>query len=281
MLSRSIFAVLLLVVLATEQCRKEKPVGNDPEAVLDHFLCYAIVDNQMEFVGPQGLELQDQFFEELLPEKVSSRDYVCNPTSKAEKPKDEKQPPPEGIKPRRLNTHLVLYGINRTKITGQISVTNQLDKKPQLLTLIEQRFLALPSGKQIIKDMNKLPKNLPAVPTNIDHFKCYTVDQKKAPTYTRTYDVTDELYSDEIKAPRAAFVCNPVEKHVKGEPPKTRSQTFAHLACYVIASASRRDTVRIVNQFEPKGSIPLDVDGPDFLCIPSTKEIKEAPRKGK
>jgi len=158
-----------------------------------------------------------------------------------------------------------------------VSVTNQVDTKPQLLTLVQQRYLALPSGKQIIKDKGKPPKTPPDIPTNIDHFKCYTVDPKTAPTFNGTYQLRDQFVLTEIKKLIPRLLCNPVEKQVEGEPSRPMLHDFAHLVCYDISVASYSDTVRIANQFEPKGSVPLDIRGPVFLCVPSTKTIIKAP----
>ncbi len=265
---RALFSTaLLLYGLTTLGSVTAQPTDKNPaEAVLNHFLCYRIKETKF---GPLPLSLQDQFSEKPLPRVVTLRRLLCNPASKKEEGKEDPHAPSAG------DAHLVCYMIPNDPLDAQVRVTNQLYRKEQPLRLFTERYLCVPSGKQLIRDEENPPQEPPPIPTDIDHFKCYSF--KRAPTRLGTYLVKDQLDDDDHKIPisglRAAFLCNPVDKEKNGEPPTRRIHDFAHLVCYDFnyhASDVRSATVRIANQLETPNS-NLHIRGPDYLCIPSTK----------
>ena len=254
-------------------------LAKDPEQELDHYLCWEITPT--EFAGPKNLSLKDQFDpDKFVPATVESRSFLCNPTVKLVKYDPDN---PQFPQPLHANAHLVLYSIDQKDVSKKLNLVNQLsDKKTQTYTAVQQRFLALPSGKKIAKGnppKDKLPAPPPSIPTDIGHYKCYLfADLTKLPDIEGKWLLRDQLSPSEgieITKLGPRFICNPVQKKVDDKEPTKKLYENTHLVCYALTSrhSTYSDQVWIANQFEPKGTPVLTVTGPEYLCIPSTKKI--------
>jgi hypothetical protein len=239
--------------------QEKKPGVPEVEAALDHFLCYFAADN--EFKGPTDVSLKDQWAEKPKPATVMSRQLLCNPAGK------------EGAVPKRSNSHLVCYDIGVEDFKKDVLVENQLDrKKKQPLSLISERYLCLPSGKRISDEKEDISKlEPPPIPTDLDHFKCYQV--KRVTKAEGKYQVTDQFRDYDVELIEAVLLCNPVEKFRKDESRGERLHPSAHLVCYLLKSNTQTQWVRVANQFEKH--VKFQVNGPNLLCLPSTKETVE------
>ena len=100
-----------------------------------------------------------------------------------------------------------------------------------------------------------------------DHYECYTVI-KAANQLATKVTLADQFSKDTAMTVTAHFLCNPVDKNGEGIPAKE-----VHLVCYdiVVANPSKQPFhVVTVNQLEKN---ELYVNGPQMLCVPSTKEL--------
>lgn len=261
-------AVSIAIASLAFGCKPRPP--DKPEDLLDHFVCYTFKDKKIE--PPNGISLLDQFYDKPQPTTVITREFLCNPAAKKHKAGDKF---PELKHPE---AHLVCYKIEDRTISLTLKVTNQVDTNPQIMQTLRERYLCLPSGKQLVPDPNKPPQNPPPIPGNgiLDHFKCYDVTAKNYPD--KYYEWKDEfgetVFRNDI---RAEIACNPVEKHRAGKDPTPRTNPSAHLVCYSLFKLERFDrTVKIANQFEPapKPNDLLSVSVvPRYICMPSTKQI--------
>jgi hypothetical protein len=244
--------------------------GNNPEDVLDHFVCYTFKDKKID--APAGIALLDQFYEKAQPTKVITRELLCNPAGKKHKA-SEKFP-----ELKHPEAHLVCYKIEDRTVSLTLKVANQVDTKLQNLQVIREHYLCLPSGKQLVPNPKRPPEKPPAIPSGgvLDHFKCYDVTAEKYSD--KYYEWKDEfgnyVFRNDI---RAEIICNPVEKLREGEKPVPRKNPTAHLVCYSLFKLEKFDrVVKIANQFEPSPK-PRDLltvnSVPRFICMPSTKEI--------
>jgi hypothetical protein len=245
------------------------------EAMLDHFVCY-FVDSD-GFTPPKGVKLKDQWTDPPRGVTITSRQLLCNPASK------------DGKVMARSNSHLVCYWIDEaTDVKKTVLITNQLDPKtPQRLSIGAEKYLCVPSGKQPFKS-EKRPK-LPAIPTNLDHFKCYDATTNKA-VINKSYQVTDQFQPYQFKDFKPAVLCNPTEKFIDGESKGGMIHDDAHLMCYLftqdwltkedeeedkkkgkLVPPTTESKVLIANQFERKGA-EFNVHGPTLFCFPSLKE---------
>jgi hypothetical protein len=237
-----------------------------PTAVLDHYLCY--FPDEIAFNPPNNVGVIDQF---KLPPPVAfvQREYLCNPVEKW-----------HGwwrhYPIKRENAHLFCYRFDRKPVTGRVDVSNQLDPSwfaTQKLALQESWMLCLPAGKGSAENPNP-----PPIPTDLDHFKCYSV-KPDDPT-ADSVDLKDQFLPKRVTVDvrNAAFLCNPAEKRKAGKtwPP---GHTDAHLVCYFISlSLPQPQKKHVANQFEPNFVVNV-TKNPPILCVPSTKKVIEEVRE--
>ena len=249
-----------------------KPIAvkpaNNPEDVLDHFVCYTF--KQKTFTAPGGIALSDQFYELEQKTTVLTRELLCNPASKKHNPSD---PFPDE---KHADAHLVCYKTEGPNAGLQVKISNQIQTNA-VMPVGRERYLCLPSGKQYVRRGQKPPERPPSIPANgiLDHFKCYDLAGKTIPN--KYFNWKDEFTETVFKHDIAAeLICNPTEKHREGEKPVPPSFSFAHLVCYSLFTLERfgRD-VKIANQFETPAQLLTVNEVPRFLCVPSTKEIAE------
>jgi hypothetical protein len=103
-------------------------------------------------------------------------------------------------------------------------------------------------------------------PPGVDptHYQCYRVDPG-APLRPQPLRLRDQFAGSQVRAIRALFLCNPVEKN--GEAPKDKD---THLVCYEVRGRAVNRKVEVTHQL---GRQTLHVAAPAMLCVPSLKKV--------
>jgi hypothetical protein len=235
----------------------------DPEAVLDHFLCYSASWT----MPPRSAVVTDQFVSDQ-PVQVSNGFMFCNPV--------EKTLDGETTPVNQPDAHLACYTITHAAVPSRtVTLFNQFGESTG--GTFQRTFspFCAPSLK------SELTPPVAAPPENVlSHFRCHTlisvsVDPVPPP---RTVDVRDQFGPTqvEVSTPWApSFVCNPATKVVDGVT-HPALHAFAHLACYSLAAhAPAARGVFIRDQF---GDFATVLQQPTFLCLPSLKDDGTPPR---
>jgi hypothetical protein len=113
----------------------------------------------------------------------------------------------------------------------------------------------------------------PVIPS-FNHFQCYEIDRRPFPIIQNVL-IDDHFGTTIATLGRPARFCNPADK--RDEDP-TAPGDPDHLTGYRIegstASFTRVEGVQVLNQF---GSIFVDMIRPEFLLVPTAKDILEQP----
>jgi hypothetical protein len=262
------------IALASGGCAlpPQDPPSPDPEAVLDHFLCYLVTP---ALVLTREVILKDQFTVQGKPKPITvgKRTMLCNPVEKAFGDHRTARKKPEA--------HLVCYEIQPDDTpAAAVAIRNQFHRQPLNFQTDAARLLCLPSGKSRTQPA-------PGIPPGLDHFKCY-VPQGMINVNNFAVGLQDQFLTKE-KNFTVAFVtalCNPVEKAVLPPDIAQRRQRpgdideairaapmlngDAHLVCYGLEPIEYlEERVLITNQFE-RGA-PIIATRTQMLCVPSTK----------
>ena len=255
-------AAVLLIALAGTAAAQDQPGGPTTPPNLDHFYCYFGPGP----IQPVTVTLLDQFDSVDHPEQITDLRIVlfCNPVQKttSDGRVTQIQHPAD---------HLAMYLINPQPIIPRVVVIrNQFGT--QLLDTGRAVLLAVPSGKVFPITPPITP---PAIPTDLDHFKCYSASGRalRQPVLLKDQFSVDGVLAGVLQP---ILFCNPVQKTVTTSPtvgPITTPITnpVAHLACYVTTrrpSPSR--TLLYKNQFSTDVQ-QLTVSNPEILCVPSFK----------
>ena len=116
--------VLILASIPSAPCRAE-----NPENVLDHFLCYTL-DPEPKFTPPTArIQVTDEIGKKTV--KVQDRAFLCNPVTKTHGAKTFPQ--------IHSNAHLVCYDVEPTSAGKDVLIINQFSTDPQYprkLTLV-------------------------------------------------------------------------------------------------------------------------------------------------
>jgi hypothetical protein len=110
----------------------------------------------------------------------------------------------------------------------------------------------------------------PAGPPGLDHFKCYTVQLKRA--VPRAVVLKDQFGTRRTSVREASQLCNPVSKTL-GQETSAVLHPKAHLLCRRTTPSPGTSQVRqvlLTNQF---GSVTTKTTAATTLCIPSLKAI--------
>ena len=204
-----------------------------PARSLDHFKCYEAEGDPVN----QIVTLEDQFGVE--PEVlVEEPELFCNPVDKNG----------EGIFDD--TAHLTVYEIDEEEeeVERLVSITNQFGD--QILIVGAPEFLFVPSEK------NGVPSAL-----NLDHFKCYEAEGDPVNVIVNLQDQFG--VEPVVLVAEPELFCNPVDKNGEGILNPT-----AHLTCYEVDQEEEERVVIVANQF---GDQILEVEDPEFLCVPSEK----------
>ncbi len=262
----------------------------------DHYLSYkARQSNLFAYFKSFRVRLADQFEEGEFIVRGPRR--LMNPAEKKRVVDQEEEVTP-------INdpvTHLVGYGIRKPYGAPAhlpqtfIEVENQFGTV--FVDTVRPVSLLVPSLKDLeapIPDED-LPETFPA-----DHFKCYEVALSEgAPAFEPAeVTLTDQFNEPEGKkfsVRRPKWLCNPVEKEVKGEVTEIQNPE-AHLMCYAVREVREKidffdfsslfrlyhgpvaKGVHVNNQFGP---LELDAMEERELCVPSTKTLPEPPPVGR
>ena len=269
MLKRATLVVGLVLCGAVSSTGKAIP---NPPLNLDHFLCYVPAQSM---VFQTFALLKDQFdaaADTTQPVKDLRIVRFCNPVVKI-------LPNGRWTPVRHWDAHLTLFQMDPQPSTARrVFVRNQFGE--QVLQARQAETLAVPTGKVL----GATPTHLPAIPTDIDHFKCYNASGKSV---NQTVGLRDQFSPAEllvgpnpsatVKVLAPTAFCNPVEK-TRGlgadaiVTPITN--LVAHLACYAITKPTgipflqNPQLLFINNQF---GSGAVTVYVADTLCVPSYK----------
>ena len=258
-------SVVAAMAVFAAGCTAPRPVPttvdwHDQEAVLDHYLCYTI-----EGGVNQHVKLKDQFPIDPKPIHVVKRLYLCNPV---EKTYEERK-----VERKHLESHLVCYEFLEEQVQRQLTVTNQITPKGARIDTDHTRALCLPTGKT--KRLHDPAP--PAIPTDVDHFKCYApkIKTPDQPPRHRPVHLHDQFVDTDFTMVREnPDVCNPVDKTLldkegkEKKDPVQRKHPDAHLVCYLLDAKPHAQHVRIHNQFEDTLVTTKDATR---LCVPSTK----------
>jgi hypothetical protein len=265
MTTRSTFALCLLLaapVLATAQSTSDPATDPLPPTAptgptdLDHYKCYFVQSPEQQI----PLLLQDQFDLGATPPQVETISDVrlvrfCNPVQKTL----------NGVTTKILRPadFLALYLLNPQPSTPRRAlITNQFGA--QSLALRNALILAVPSG-------SATPPAVPTIPTNLDHYKCYSASGEKIGV---SVTLTDTFHTEFVQVLEPILFCNPVHKtYPVGTSPTKIQRPAAHLACYTITPIPFQGVITYNNQLVPATTGPptVPVSEADILCAPSFK----------
>jgi hypothetical protein len=283
----------------------------EPEDVVDHYLCYTLLT--AGFPGTKAI-LHDQFYpDRTTPNDIWDHTLLCNPVQKTVLPENptvtergaevlgQARPRSAEVQERPLlhpDAHLVCYNMpddfvedkfKNLMFSNQLTWDDKERKRKELPFKVRQESkLCLPTGKKKLNDPEP-----PQIPTNMDHYKCYSGDgEGEAHTVWLVDQIFPEGKKFTLKEPK--MICNPVEKIRKkkpapGEKPKQDQDKKkpnpkapqlvngeVHLVCYPLEPPTfQQDTFRILNQFE---NAQITTRRAFWLCVPSTKRIVPPPK---
>jgi hypothetical protein len=247
-----------LAIVCVMAAFSQPAAAQDPQRVLDHFLCYGV--QPQAYNGPHVVSLIDQFSAKPVTTKVVARQLLCNPVTKSL----PQQPAGKLLHPQ---AHLLCYQAPSASAPRKVIVTNQFGKTE--LAVSNASMLCLPSSK-VVGDYHKPPAPAP-IPTGLDHFKCYAVQQVN-PVQSHTVLLHDQFMETRGTSYQAVQLCNPTQKVVAGQHPTKVLYPYAHLVCYTIQLPEKNHYVFVTNQFESDLG-PLRVTMVQLLCLPSLKQL--------
>lgn len=234
----------------------------------DHFKCYDIQAPPSN----QSVVLRDQF-DALLQTKeqvtTGGALWLCNPTTKRLAGSAVTTP----IGHRR--DHLMLYRFGPPgQVAWGVRVRNQLfNRQVQTLILGQAFALAVPTAKRIAVGHVPDPGR---IPTGLDHYKCYPVQQGSAPNIgARLVDQFDRFLQtkEAVTIGRPRVFCNPVEKTVvtpNGNRVYPIRHPDVHYVCYEITPPGPGLPFTYRNQLsQGQGTALRSV----ALCVPSEKLV--------
>ena len=281
-------AVGLVLFLGSSGSATGAPATTVPEVekVLDHFKCWTAEGASAD----RPAYLQDQFDQNtagaVTHESVVARrpEWFCNATQKKAFDPGTGTVHTAGI--NNLNDHLTCYKLEPLEQFAKwiVNVTNQFGD--QRLQVIQPRDLCVPTQKRFVDDIR--PEIGGGAPTNLDHFKCYTVDGQPVVKVVQLQDQFDRLVGpnnfETVTQLQPYLLCNPVRKTVFTGyvNPLAASKAVrwnvtpiqhpeAHLVCYKIQPQELLPhSLVLQNQFGPQF---VATNLSDLLCVPSLKQV--------
>lgn len=213
---------------------------------LDHFKGYMVENATAPYTG-EVVFLEDQFLS--LNATVTSAELFCNP---AEKLHNDVLTPVSNA-----DHHLTVYGIDYEEEPEIrfVEVVNQFGT--QQLTVSGPIGLAVPTQKEGHEP-----------PVGLDHYLLYLVDN--GPLVEAFFGLNDQFGDEpDVLLSQSCVLANPVRKTHEGQVTEIVNPE-EHLVFYWIETVGEpfQTQVQVVNQF---GEQTLDVSGPEFLAVPSTK----------
>jgi hypothetical protein len=156
--------------------------------------------------------------------------------------------------------HLTCYDI--TRAAGESAFARQHVLVSDQFGLLVLR-LEKPEELCVPSEKNGIPSAL-----MLDHFSCY---KAKVPSELPRFEPRDVVLADQfeetvVRVEKPDRLCTPVDKNGEGFVDGT-----THLTCYRIKQAPFDPrTVGVENQF---GTLSLEVQKPERLCVPSLKTV--------
>jgi hypothetical protein len=258
LLRGSLAALLAVLAIAVA------PAGaqvQDPEAVLDHFLCYT----GSSPLTPRSAVLSDQFMSDQTV-LLGNADLLCNPVAKTV----------DGhITPIKFpQAHLICYALEHgpvpprnVRVTNQFGVGRTVNTGPG----ITRSRLCVPSLKSELSPPTGSPPE-----DVLSHFRCHELFTDPFTDVSKPVGVRDQFVDTQIVVNTPStpvLVCNPATKTVGGVV-SPALHPFAHLACYSVSfSPTVNRTAFIRNQF---GDATAFFQRP-MLCVPSLKDDGSTP----
>jgi len=216
--------------------------ANAQIALLDHFMCYTVTGTSVN----TPVQLQDQFdlITGIIEQATVTRPaFFCNPVRKTRNG--------QVTEIRNINNHLKWYKINTATVPSRKVVLANQFTTAQTLTVGQPQWLAVPTRK------DQLPP-----PSNLDHFKCYSV---KGASLNQVVTLEDQFELDKnFVVLKPLRLCNPVRKQHGGIVTEITNPE-AHLVCYDVARP-----LQAVNQFGTENLLVRKMT----LCVPSTKRLQ-------
>jgi len=212
---------------------------------LDHYACYPA---RFSAFKPRPLRLENQFGGATA--RVFRPTRICAPARKNAEPV------------RNRLAHLVCYSLTDVQGPEQqsrsVSLSNQFGVLPAKVVVVPPESLCLPASKRL---GTLIP---PAVPRNLDHYVCYTIDPSR-PFDRRHARVRDQFgtSTDAILVPKT--LCVPTRKNGS-----KLVQPRVHLVCYSDKSGARGRPARFRTQFGLLRSSPTVRN---LFCVPSLKRL--------
>ena len=240
--------------------------------VLAHFKCYGVLsafEPAPRIPDPFVVTLDDQFNSSLgLLEDVEVKEALrfCNPVEK------KFLATTTSILSATAPPTFYAYGPRAPTaplptIIGEVAVFNQFGD--QILDIESANILAVPT--------QKLEPNPHAVPTDLDHFKCYfakgeTPKGKSLFKGLLVVELSDQLESLKHKLIEPLLFCNPVQKTDPAGVVIGVDHPLDHLTCYTLSTLTATNLKEVVmrNQIN-SDDVLLEVGFGDLLCVPSEK----------
>jgi hypothetical protein len=199
---------------------------HDEPSGLDHLHCYRAAQfTQTPFSQPSQVQLQDQFGTATV--NVGAFVRLCNPTL------ETREDTPDSFPPQHPDAKLACFTITQTGFqTRKIRATNEFGSA--LLDVTGPTEMCLPSFEN--QQANTFPPD--TQPSNLDHFKCYSVRYSRTPSDAFDLEPPTVLSQDDFGDKRPGLgapllLCNPAAKTRTDIPESTPiTNPDAHLVCY-------------------------------------------------
>jgi len=222
---------------------------------LEHYYAYSL---QTQFFGGFSVTLTDQFRQ--AEHDVEYLEWFALPVDKNG----------EGISD--VITHYTWWRLARNLDSPVTSVTVSNQFGNQLLQVRDAAYLLNPALKNTVPNTG-MPKGKVAPneanQDDPDHFKCYSV---LADPINLSVALTQQFGSESPVVLHPAYLCNPVEKVLPDETVYPINNLTGHLVCYQVENGIPLAGMDVIaaDQFIAAN---LFLETPEFLCVPSEKQI--------
>jgi hypothetical protein len=233
-----------------------------PAIAHDHFKCYRAKNDGDRF-DPRDVILTDEFNTQRV--NVLGPETFCTPVDK------------NGSGVKDPTAHLTCYGIHDVRSDEfpkfrkrRIEADDQFGAHSLLLERIDS--LCLPTSKGLDEE------DPGPVPTQLDHYKCYTARQVGTRFEPRQVLLTDQFNTERVNVLKPETFCTPVDKNGSGIKDPT-----AHLTCYQISDVRDEFPVferRTINARDQFGLRVLRLKKTIRLCLPPPEPVEFPPGPG-
>jgi hypothetical protein len=227
------------------------------QPVHDHFKTYTVEGPPLP--APISVTLRDQF---------TTRQGVVEQIRMFSTPVEKFLPSGEISPIIHPENHLTWYQFTGICPQRTLLVSNQFGADQEWVVK-DPIYLLLPTWKIYV---NGLPTGHPP-PTGLDHYLCYDVISGP-PVGLDGVILTDQFHQELVTVGNPMVFCNPVDKLVPDDGlPIFDNEN--HLACYDISPHYPPGLIEVWANDQFGDSMFMVLEN-QFLCVPSTKEIKPA-----